>query len=154
MKTVGLIYRLYHIVSRNKSNVWATWFLPDCNLLGVTCSRRDRRNYSSKEMVQTSIPSPASIIPALRFEIILQTGICSQFKVFQILPCIFFLLKVVPWQQCKCSKCAVVTEVHKTLRAPHRTQTIFVCLQVPAPHIGFQWLIKRLGIFIQAITVL
>lgn len=66
----------------------------------------------------------------------------------------FFLLKVIPWQQWKCSKCAVVTEVHKTLRAPHRTQTIFVCLQVPAPHIVCQWLIKHLGIFIQAITVL
>lgn len=33
MKAVRLIYRFYHIVSRNKSNVWATWFLPDCNLL-------------------------------------------------------------------------------------------------------------------------
>lgn len=44
MNTAGLIYRLYHIISRKKSSVWAGLFQPDCSLLGVKFSRVDRRN--------------------------------------------------------------------------------------------------------------
>lgn len=114
MKTVDLIYRLYHTVSRNKSNVWVTWFLPDCSLLGVTRCRGDRRNYGCKEVLQSSVPS-ASI-----------HYICSQiwnhfvdwhlFLAQGLLDtALHFSLKFVPWQQWKCSRCIVVTEVHSEL---------------------------------------
>lgn len=151
MKTAALNHSLvdYHIISRNKSNVWVRLFSARSQPIGNQILQR------RQEKLQFQI-DVIDLHPFCQYPLYLLSDLNSFSGLALILSsrssryCLAFFTKVYSLATMEMHGPTVVTEVHKRLIASYWCQTVFMCYQALVPHILFQWLIQYLSLHLHA----